>query len=59
MNDLPETPAELKSEWNYRYAERFGILEVVGIPTPEQKKMAADEADAVVKAFQKEGEFEF
>jgi len=53
------TPAELKSEWNYRYAERLGILEVTGIPTPEQKKMATEDADAVVKSLEKEGELEF
>jgi hypothetical protein len=59
MSLLPETPAELKYEWNYRYSERLGLLDVVGIPTPEQKKMATEDADAAVKAIQKEGELEF
>jgi hypothetical protein len=59
MTELPETPAELKAEWHYRYTERLGILGIIGIPRPEQTMMATDDADAAIKAIQRETELEF
>lgn len=40
------TAEELQYEWKYRYDERLGILECFGTPTPEQNKIAREEADA-------------
>lgn len=35
---------EEQTEWNYLYEERLGILCGSLSPTPEQKKIASDEA---------------
>ena len=32
------TPAQLQSEWQYRYDERLGILGCYGTPTDAQEK---------------------
>jgi hypothetical protein len=50
------TEDELKSEWRYRYEERLGILCGSDKPTPEQIKMASDEADHHVAALRRERE---
>lgn len=47
----PLTDAEITEEWNYRYAERLGVLCEDREPTDEQKRMARDEADLAVFGF--------
>jgi hypothetical protein len=44
------TPQELQSEWNYRYQERLALLCVYDgqMPTPEQDRMAREDADEAV-----------
>ena len=43
------TDSELSQEWLYRYEERLGILCGTADPTPEQIKIAEDEADDCVR----------
>lgn len=45
---------ELKQEWNYRYEERLGLLGCFGTPTPEQDKIAREEADAAISKLKAE-----
>lgn len=45
---------DLFREWHYRYEERLGILCGTAEPTPEQDKIASDEADAAVKALREQ-----
>jgi len=42
------TPADLKAEFHYRYEERLALLDQFGTPTPEQHKIATDEANAAI-----------
>lgn len=53
---MPHTPAELAVEFEYRKQERLGILCGESTPTPEQIKIATDEARAVVQKLKKTGE---
>lgn len=38
-----------QTEWNYLYHERIAILCGTNEPTPEQDRIARDEADAAIK----------
>lgn len=48
------TEAELKAEWDYRYAERLAIGGCYGEPTPEQHKIAKQEADETIRILRNE-----
>ena len=48
------TKSELLDEWKLTYETRLGILCGVDKPTPEQDKIARDEANAVYDALAKE-----
>ena len=43
---------ELQAEWQYRLDERLGILCGSNTPTPEQMKIATDEADQWLKDYE-------
>lgn len=49
------TTEELKAEWNYRYEERLGILCEDLRPTPDQRRIAAQEADQTVRELTTQG----
>jgi len=42
------TPAELQTEWDYRFTERLGIMAEDQEPTGEQIIIAMAEADAAI-----------
>lgn len=45
------TAEELQDEWNLRYTERLALLlDGPGTPTPEQRRIAYDEATDAIKA---------
>lgn len=46
------TKDEIGKEWQYRYQERLGILCEDQDPTPEQRKIARDEATEAIKIIQ-------
>lgn len=48
------TKDELLDEWKLTYETRLGILCGTNPPTPEQDKIARDEANAVYDALAKE-----
>lgn len=41
--------SEKIAEWSHRYATRLGCLCGAAEPTPEQKRIASDEADAAIE----------
>jgi hypothetical protein len=43
------TTEQLKYEWQYLYNERLALLGCFGQPTPEQHKIAKDEADKAIR----------
>lgn len=48
------TETQWKAEWQYIYTERLGLLlDGTGIATPEQQKLAKDEADRHIEALKK------
>lgn len=50
------TPSERNSEYDYRVAERLGIMCENDNPTPEQWRLAREEALAAVKELKEQGE---
>lgn len=42
------TTEEQQEEWRYRYEERLGILCGLDAPTLAQRKLASDEAHAIL-----------
>lgn len=44
------TGEDFMREWDYRYAERLGHLCGAAEPSPAQKRLARQDADAAVKA---------
>ena len=50
------TPEEIKIEHAYLIDERLALLGVFGKPTPEQYKIAKDEADAWLATVSYQGE---
>ena len=49
------TPSELAVEFEYRKQERLGILCGEATPTPEQIKLATDEARADIQRLKEAG----
>lgn len=51
-------PTEIQAEWNLVFLTRIGILmdSAAGEPTPEQKAIARQEADATIKILREQSE---
>jgi hypothetical protein len=53
MNTKPLTPAEAKSEYEYRLKERLGMMSPDTVPTEEQQVFAQSEATREVGLLKK------
>lgn len=52
MNTMPShalSDADLIEEWSHRYSTRLGCLCGAAEATPEQRRIAGDEADATIE----------